>query len=463
MLEKKDNLMMTEVDESRGLVKTTWDKVRHRVAKVEPIFAQLVDEIGPDKSFPVFLAYFPYGEIEGDTISPILPRINGGSYRLSDPDVPKEVYKHLGYGATSAPFGMVLDKNFELFIDLKDEKRTIPWLIYSPGDFFPFSRILIKNNSRIYAPNGILTSVSGLRSIFMLPNIGCTKNHSNLQDEFKLKKSAPKSLYDHWDVFKELVNKSNYEWRACMLYFSSKWTDKLQNDKNWIALKLYLHELSWKKYEYQQNRIYYDFVFSIIQKKRGLKPNPYLTDTAKHLFEISIGAAPAYAPQCDDGSLPIELLQKIYVECYGLKKYLPTIMAPVHFNFENAVDSVYYSLQNPSTFVFSPKSRKTLNALVELREMEHIMKRFIEELSKPNSICCDTIMGSIAKKMEFKYFHNERDSQGVITPTNILSSFDNRFDAMHYKHKAIEASFAIDAPFLRGCISIKKQVKSESP
>ena len=58
--------MVTEIDEGRGLVKTCWAEIRKRVAKVEPRFAKIVDELGPDKGFPVYLSYLPYGAIEGD-------------------------------------------------------------------------------------------------------------------------------------------------------------------------------------------------------------------------------------------------------------------------------------------------------------------------------------------------------------------------------------------------------------
>lgn len=361
-------------------------------------------------------------------------------------------------GVTSAPFGMILDKNFELFVDLKREKMTIPWLIHSPGDIFPLSRIMRCNSDRVYTPNGVLTSVCGFRSVFLLPNIGCAKNHRNLQAEFKLNSLPPKSPYEHWFVFKEIINSFliESEWRGCVLYFPKDWFDKLHNDKNWIQLKLYLHELASKRYEFEQNRIFYDLAFSFIQKRRGLKPNPYLTDTAKHLFETSTGAAPAYAPVFDNSGLPVETLQKIYIESYGLKKYLPTIIAPTHFNFENENHPIYYSLQNPSTHAFSPKARKILNTLNELRELEHIMNKFINELSIPNSICSDTVLGVIANELEFKYFHNERDKHNIISSTRKIPVFDERFNPIHYKHKSDTAIFASDAPFLRGCIGIKK-------
>lgn len=442
---------MTEHDQGKGLVKTYWPNIRERVANVEPKFAAIVDKLNPNQSFPIFLAYYPYGAIEGDTQDTFLPKPNGGNYSLSDPDVPKDIFEHLGYGKESVPLGMVLEKNLELFIDLKEKEASIPWLVYKPGDFFPYARILNDKNARIYAPNGLLSATSGARSVFMLPNIGCAKNHVNLQRDFNIQLPPPKSLHDQWAIFKEIVNRLNCDWRSCVMYFSEKWVDKLQNDEAWLPLKLYLHERAWRFYEYERNRIYYDITFSVIQEKRNLKPNPYLVDTARHLFSTALGAVPGYAPACNDDALPIELLQKVYIDSYGLKKYAPTIFQPMHFNLETDTHPIYYSLKHPSTHVFSPKSRARINTLTEMRELDHIMKTFIEDLRNPNGICGDTIIGKAAKEVQFDYFHNELDPHNIIKPSTEAEKNDPRL-----QHPELQgAIFASDAQFVRGCVSIQ--------
>ncbi|MBV9575773.1 MAG: hypothetical protein JO149_04040, partial [Gammaproteobacteria bacterium] len=73
--------MFTTIDERKGVVKIYWEEVRARVAKVAQEFAKAVDELSPDKSFPLYLAYYPYGDLKGDTISPFLPMIERGNYR----------------------------------------------------------------------------------------------------------------------------------------------------------------------------------------------------------------------------------------------------------------------------------------------------------------------------------------------------------------------------------------------
>lgn len=439
--------------EGTNFIKLQWKDIRNRVLKVNPTFAKIVDDLNPDKTFSVYLAYYSYGEVIGDIESPFIPTKSGRS-RLSNSSLPKDLQKDLGYGVDSSPMAMVLEKDLEFFIDLKEEGITISWLIYSPGSFFPYTTILGEKNNRSYAPNGLLTISSGARSTFMLPNIGCATNHANLQREFNIKSKAPKNLYEHWNVFKELCNSEELscDWKSCLIYFSEKWVNKIQNDKQWIKLKLYFHDLAWLFSSYRRNHIYYDIAFSIIQKKRNLKPNPYLVDTARHLFTAALGAAPAYIPATGDTALPMSCLQKVYNHSYGLKKYTPVIMQPTHFQFEQDILPIYYSLQNPSTFVFSPKSRKISSTLFEMRELEHIINIFVEELSDDYSICSDTIIGKVSKEIEFIFYHNKHDRHRTIRSSLEVTSHDPRFILKNFN-----AKFASDSPFLRGCISIKKK------
>lgn len=345
---------------------------------------------------------------------------------------------------------MVLEKQLELFIDLKQEGITIPWMVYTPGKIFPFARILSQKSRRIYAPNGLLSSTAGARSIFMLPNIGCITHHTNLQRDFNIQATTPKSLYEHWGVFRDIINSPviHSDWRCCVLYFSEAWIHKLHNDGAWVNLKQYLHELAWNQYEHERNRIYYDITFSMIKKKRNLKPNPYLADTARHLFTTAIGAAPGYTPAMSNDAAPIDLIKKAYNESYELKKYTPVIMHPTHYEYETQSQPVYYSLQHPSTHVFSPKSRKITSTLSEMREINHIMQVFKTEVSKESNVCADTIIGKVARHVEFKYFHNKTDRHRIITPSSTLPAHDPRLQSDD------ERTFAADAPFVRGCISI---------
>ena len=444
--------MFSTHDEKNGLVKITWVYIRDRIKKLDQKLVTIIDELNPDATFPLFLAYYNYGDIISDTISPYIPLKNASLTRLSDSNVDKVISKHLGYGQNSLPMSMVLEKEIEYFIDLPNEGLTIPWLVYKPGRIFPYSTIFGFENEIPYTPNGILSVTSGARSVFMLPNIGCATQHINLQREYNIKQRAPKNLTDHWHIFKKITQKNNNAWKSCILYFSEKWVKKLQEDNAWSVLKNYLLEKAWTNYEFERNRIYYDIAFSVMLKKRNLKPNPFLTDTAKHLFTITLGANLGFTPASTEDALPISILQTAYQNIYGLKKYFPTLMQPKNFNIMSDTIPVYYSLQHPTLLSFSPKSRKISSALHELRELEHLIKIFIEELSNENSLCSTTILSQMAKIVKFNYFHNEHDSHQIIKHSAEIINFDDQFKASHHTHPV-----SLDAKFLRGCIAIYKK------
>lgn len=439
-----------------GMKKVYWRDVRDQVSLIEPKFAQIVDKLSPNDTFPLYVAYYPYGAIDADTQSTLFPDDNGNYYRITDVGVSKEIVTDLGYSRNNTPLAMVLDKQIECFIDLKAKGITIPWHIYTPGKMYPFTRTLGRRRGRIYAPNGLLCSTAGVRSAFMLPNIGCATNHFILQKEINISSQTPKSLYEHWGVFKEIASCSalNSDWRCSVLYFSEKWCEKLNNDDAWRELKLYLHEVAWNDFEFEINKPQYEIIFSIIQQQRNLKPNPYLSDTAKHLFTTALGAAPGYIPCTEESALPLNLLQEVYSQSYGLKKYIPTIMQPVHFSIEDDKLPVYYSLQHPSTHVFSPKSRVISTTMYDMSELQHLMNIFVEELSRENGICAnDNILNVISKSLMLNYFHNRSDSGQFCKSSHELPLLDPRF--LHTASANVNgAVFASDAPFVRGCISI---------
>lgn len=439
-----------------GVMKVSWSDVRASVARVEPQFAAMVDQINPDASFALYKVYYPYGAVIADPIQMYLAKDPRTVTPLRESDFGCDVMTDLSYGKDSWAMGMVLAKNIEVFIDFKDNQTSIPWMIYKPGTLFPFSRLLNNTESRNYAPNNILTIVSGVRSTFMLPNIGCNANHINLQKDYHIQLPAPKSLYEHWQIFKAINSSFSVEsdWYSCLLYFSQKWVDHVRSDPAWREMKMYLHDLAWRHFEFRRNQIYYDIAYSRIQQRRNLKPNPYLIDTAAHLYKTALGDVPGFSPANNQDSLPLDVIQKAYVESYDLKKYLPTIMQPDYFMPDHQSDPVYYSLQNPSTFVFSPKSRKVSSTLFEMHELDHILRVFQDELLKEDSLCHGTVLSEIAENIRFKFFHNEIDKHGIIYPSEEIIKDDHRFCQQYSSNPAGQAEFAADAKFLRGCIGI---------
>jgi hypothetical protein len=452
--------MFSEVDNGQGTIRVTWEKIRERVKRVEPTFCALIDEVSPDESFPLYLLYFSYGQLKGDTICPFLPGCDGVIYPLNSTELPKEIIDDLGYGLGSCPMGMYLDKYFEYYIDIPALKLTLPRIIRGPGDIFPLSAIFKHKNNRNYAPNGIMSVMSGSRSVFMLPHIGSKNHYERLQYDFNLSCSRPQNLYDHFNIFKELVDKST--WRSCLIYFSKKWVDKITNDPAWSKVKMYLYDLLMEHYAPEHNKNLLDSVFSYIQFDKNLKPNPYLADTARHIINTAIGTVPGYVPASNEDFLPVAEIEKAFIESYGMKKYFPTILHPEHFIVEKNPLPIYYSLQYPSTHNFSPKSRSASSMLVEMRELSVLLNVFLQEISKENSACYGTIFNKIAKDVDITCIHNQNDKKNLIKESDYIEKNDPRF-TNNFSYPCVEEQkFAADGKFFRGCISISAKKESDS-
>lgn len=441
------------------LTKVSWDDIRKSVAKVNPTFAKLVDELSPGKDLPMYLAKYAYGEIVADTEQFFFPNPTGsGIISVNDERLPAEVKRDLKRGVQSMPFGMVLNKRLETYSDLPLKRLRYPGNIWKPGDLFPLVRILSQNCKRKFYVNTVVSGVAGSACAFTLPSIGRVDLHTNLQNTYRIKSAAAKSMYDHWQIFKEIANSdfANSAWRMHLLLFADKWEDMLHRDPAWTKLKLHLHEQAWEFTEYRRNQIFYDIAFSSIQEKRNLKPNPYLTDTAAHLLSIAIGAVIGYRPAVDETSLPLKLLQTAFVEAYSLPHYTPIIMEPDYFYFESSKPN-YYSLQNPSTHRFSPKSRRIVNTLFETRELAHIMDIFIDEASKKGSMCAETRLGMLKEKVSFSFYHNQEDRHGIIKPSNSpeIIELDSRLQKNQQAFP--DRTFCADAKFMRGCIAIRRK------
>ena len=116
--------MFTIVDEKKGVVKTYWSEVRDRFEKVNPHLSKLIDAVSPGKNMPIYLVYFPYGMLKGDTKQSYLPLCDGGHVTLSDVNIHKDIHQDLSYGMYSSPLGMILDKYIEYFIEFDNQCRT---------------------------------------------------------------------------------------------------------------------------------------------------------------------------------------------------------------------------------------------------------------------------------------------------------------------------------------------------
>lgn len=437
--------------------KVYWPEIKERVKATNPEFYSLIDVLQPGSDFPLYLVNYDYGELIGDKLSQFIPIKGKGLLRLNDSTIPSEINAHLGYGKHSSPMGMILNKHFEWYVDLPHKNMILPILVQMPGDFFSYTRVMDMHSQFNYSPMGVLSAMSGARTAFMLPSIGCQNKITKLCRELKIKTKQPHYLYDHFKLFKSVLQSPevNNTWESSLIYFSENWINHMKTDPDWFEVQKYFYTVFARKSLYLKNLPHYQTAYSLLLESTNQKPNPYLFDTFKHLIDIMSGETPGFSPQITNDLLPLDILQTVFIEFYGLKTTAPTIMGPQYFNIEDVYSlPTYYSLQFPTTRTFSPNSKKS-STMAAMRELKDMCVDLFHELKKSNGYCHDTIIQHVAQRSRVDFFHNTNDIDGSIENVSYLINADDRFN--YTRQGDSKFNIAEDSKFFRGCIKIHRK------
>ncbi|MCL5260175.1 MAG: hypothetical protein M1561_00620 [Gammaproteobacteria bacterium] len=431
-----------------------WKDIREKIHALNPKFSALVDEIDPGKEFPLYLAKYRYGDVivrEGDFYLPTPDE--GKLVRPDDNGIPADIRKGLDYSKSIIAPGIVVTKSMQL--SLNPNFNFMSWFLYTSGTIFALWKFL-KAGVHEYHPAKIFTITAGSYSLVMAPNIGGAAYHKNLRLKYKLPNiQIPKNAIEQWPLFVSLARSpiAKCYWHTELLFFSENWVKKINcNDTAWLKLSHYLFQYVWEKSGFWRNKIFIDYAFSRAQMNRNLRPNPYIADTAKYLIFLALGVIPGFIPATDNTAGPVELIQKIYLEDYHLRKHVPTIMQPGCFSLAKPANLIYYSMTCPSTFEFSPKARKFQNNLFDLRELKHIMGKITEEIKSGRLKLDNTPIMDMIHKVNFDYFSNTKDKYGEIRSTKEMQAEDPNLTKCLVPTK--NKTFAYNGELFRSCVRI---------
>jgi hypothetical protein len=204
---------------------------------------------------------------------------------------------------------------------------------------------------------------------------------------------------------------------------------------------------------FRRNQFIFDFAFSLAQENRNLKPDPYLADTIRHLIAIAVGEAVTMRPATDNSVAPIKGLQEAFIEDYGLKKYMPVIMHSCHFSLGNPRPA-YYSLEIPTTTIFSPRANRANSRMTDIRNLRHIFTTFLAEVEKEKLMLEKTPLFSIVDSIEYNFYHTGVDPYNEILPVSNLAKKDLAFTNSLYDGALVFPEFST---FFNGCISISQK------
>ncbi|MCK4608289.1 MAG: hypothetical protein KAT71_02300 [Gammaproteobacteria bacterium] len=433
-----------------NIKKVSWEEIRVQVKNVNKELFQVIDNLSPGPDYTLYKAVHPFGHesVKGGTL--FLPDKDGHAVSLLDHS-DKEMRDDLSYNVLSNPVSLVLKNSFEIFMAM--EQHTIPFALVPEGKLI--STWLVLEPGVNHQPAFLWNVSAGARSMFMLPKISINSKYNQLKRLYNLNSEVPDTLLKQVDFFRELANSDDFgqSWSAEILYFGKNWFKHL-NDKHqaWVEFYNYLYKNTWGGSGFMRTEFFWNLVFSLIQKKRNLRPNPYIADTTKHILAMGVGAYPGFAPATDDSAAPISRLQEIIINDYKLEGYAPIIMHPSYFSMYQKTSPIYYSLQYPTTFNFSPTSKKTSNKIIDLLEIQYLLQKYLSEIVTDSLNINGTPLASIPTQVQYDFFHSNPERYNEVIDSDQLSVDDTRFLSAFSGRK-----FSAKTPFLRGCIRISSK------
>ncbi len=424
----------------------TWAEARSIVADHNPELCQVIDEIDPSPFYKLYHVRYNYGDMLFNRALLHLPWENDELIPINSPDIPYELKNDLYYSLV--PIALVANKAIEVFI--QPENRIVPMSLLPPGSLFGLWETF--DDPRSEYVDKVWNISAGCRSTFLLPKITDAMSFNRLRRSFKLNAFIPQSLIEHWQVFRELASHPDFgePWQADVIFFSHQWRIKSETDKAWFPLDYFFMKEAWQQSMGLRSRLYFEmmwesFAMEVFQSNIRLKP--YIINTVKHLVYTASGMRPGFAPVDDSKTAgPFDQIQKIFVDTYNLKNYIPTIMQPWHLAPDSARKQVYYSLQMPGLLDYAQSKHKSSSALADLREI----KQVIDTLSHNDDIGGE-IFQQFMQGRRWRYFHTETDKFGDVETIDHMLNYDPSLNAWSKDDKRV---FADSSQFLRGCISV---------
>ena len=425
-----------------------WEQARKSVKAAEPELAEIIDNWQIQHSF--IRVRYNYGDkvLKGGILH--LTDKDGISHPIHSATISEEIKEQLSY--SNMPLGIITAGSNEVFSET--DERVIPLAFFKPGVIMGLWESLDEKAS--YFPTQIWDVTAGARSIFMLPSISQRVPHEQLKKHYGVKRGAPNTLYDHHQVFAQIIQSQNFKqaWTHEIIFFGKDWLTPNNKDIGWLRFHNYLLKKAWQLSAYNRNKTTVDRIWLLFSQEleaKGIKVNPHLIHILKQIIAISIGAAPGLRPIVKtDIAAPATTLQKIYLTVYGLKNYIPTIMALDYFIPYQSNEPIYYSLQIQTQIEPICKFKNTLS---EIREIKMLLEFFVELALEGKLKVADSLIEWVVKNVKFDFYHPETGRHDDIHNSKYLPSRDKALIEVRGAKRG--RKFAHASPLTKGCVQIR--------
>lgn len=445
-----DNIQFSAPIKSRSAAlcyKTSWKHVRQQVSAINFPLSQLIDELDPQKNFPLYCATYRYGEQILNNKGLFIPENTEKLSNLSGFSLSRNKQYEFNYAKNLLPLGIIMQNSAEVYYE--GFGKIIPRYILQAGDVFGFDCLAMP--AHVPSCINLCNMTSGVRNIVMVPAICDVASHKNLVRDFSLPHHPPKSLQDHWCTFKMIVDASfEVEWQSKLLFFSEKWYQCLMTDKAWRKLKEYFMAFGTQTLNYSQNLWLAQTVFYHVLHQGNFKLDPFSVDTVRHLIAIACGTEFGFKFTADNRLAPIDVIQNAYRSSYKLK-YHPLIMCPSLFQISSE-QPIYYSLHYPSGYALSPRIRRTSHLIQNLTELQIILHSYIEQQRQID--IGHPLLTQMANHATFTCYHIQPDEASGVKSTLELP-FKDPFIKLSVTNFQPQY-FPANGPMLRGCVAVTR-------
>lgn len=433
-----------------SLKKVKLSEVINDISDINTELASILSDIDPEEKIPLYLLSYPFGSyvIKKGVLQ--IPNKSGSLVSITDKSISNNIKNDLSYNAYSNPVSIVKKNCSEIFIEANN--RTIP--LYPPlhrGSMLSIWRPLNRTNS--FQPAFLWNMSAGARSIFLLSKIARQDKHNRLCEHYKIRCDKPAHMIDHWRMFKEIFTSEffNSKWNYEAILFSKSWFD-FDSNKKLQPLYNYMLNYAWNNSEYWRNKSFLDLVYSEIKTRQNIETYPNITSAVEHLLAIGIGAIPGFKPTFTDECGPISAFIDAYKSIYRLDD-IPVMMKPAMLTDE--CNPVYYSLNYPTNLAYSPNIRKTTRNINELKEIDLVLTKYLDELSKSSLNLQGTPLDKVTSQVKFDVFHVEKQvKKSALKSANNIFADDQIINCQLNSHHL--GSLPSSSPFFNGCIKITK-------
>ncbi|MFN3234825.1 MAG: hypothetical protein ACE365_05385 [Gammaproteobacteria bacterium] len=434
---------------------TTWEKARKKVASLNPSLAKAIDNVSPGNEYLLFEASYPYGSKIVNKGLLHLPGDDGKVLPIDSPYVSSEIKNQLI--RRTVPVSLILKNCAEVSFEM--EERLVSLNLFSPGFSFGLWENLDPTTS--YYVRRLWNLTAGARSIYMLPKITEHASHKTLRKKYGVRSYLPQNLLDHWRIFSEIANSPAFEtdWNCKVLFFSDNWMNHIVKDSAWKDVYNMFLQDGWIQSQYWRNKVTFDIIWEVFTNninKHNIKPNPHFLNIVKHMILVGTGLLPGSiaADYHDNSVAPIAELQKVYIEDYKLRQYIPTFLIPHHFSATEKAP-IYYSFQQPAMLETAAISYQSPSTIRMMPEIKFLMEKFHEEVLEGEIKADNTPIATFADSVVFDYFHSEANIDYDIKATSEMPKEDKRLISIipGYKNK----KFAGNGHFIRGCARLSSK------